>query len=54
VAPSISTGIEQQAGQNGPRAIEIQLIDLSPDWTRGIRRLVAMMRREVAPGHPVD
>ena len=32
-----------------PRSIqrEFQYIDLFPDWARGIRRLVAMMRREV-------
>ncbi len=32
-----------------PRSIqrEFQYIDLFPDWERGIRRLVAMMRREV-------
>jgi hypothetical protein len=32
-----------------PRSIqrELQYIDLFPDWPRGIRRLVAMMRREV-------
>ena len=33
-----------------PRSIqrEFQYIDLFPDWDRGIRRLVTMMRREVA------
>ena len=33
-----------------PRSIqrEFQYVDLFPDWSRGIRRLVTMMRREVA------
>ena len=33
-----------------PRSIqrEFQYVDLFPDWARGIRRLLAMMRREVA------
>jgi hypothetical protein len=33
-----------------PRSIrrELQYIDLFPDWRRGVRRLVAMMSREVA------
>ena len=33
-----------------PRSIqrELQYIDLFPDWERGVRRLVAMMRRRAA------
>jgi hypothetical protein len=33
-----------------PRAIqrEYQYVDLHPDWTHGVRRLVAMMRKELA------
>jgi hypothetical protein len=33
-----------------PRSIqrEFQYVDLFPDWSRGIRRLVTTMRREVA------
>jgi len=33
-----------------PRSIqrEFQYVDLFPDWAKGIRRLVAMLRREVA------
>jgi hypothetical protein len=33
-----------------PRSIqnEIQYLDLFPDWQRGIRRLIGMMRREVS------
>jgi hypothetical protein len=39
-----------------PRSIqrEFQYIDLFPDWERGILRLVAMMRREVAWRRPLD
>ena len=33
-----------------PRSIqtELQYLDLFPDWQRGVRRLIAMMRREVS------
>jgi hypothetical protein len=33
-----------------PRSIqrEFQYVDFFPDWSRGIRRLVTMMRRQVA------
>jgi hypothetical protein len=39
-------------GQNWPRAIETQYIDLSPYWAREILRLVAMMRCQVARRRP--
>jgi hypothetical protein len=41
-------------GQNWPRAIETQYIDLSPYWAWEILRLVAMMRCEVARRRPVQ
>jgi hypothetical protein len=37
-----------------PRAIqrEYQYVDLSPDWDRGARRMIATMRKELTRRHP--
>ena len=41
-------------GCSVPRSIqkEFQYVDLFPDWQQGMRRVLAMMRRETARRHP--